>query len=459
MLTNPVMGLGAIFLRGLGRQQHLKAALLSAWFFVTIATLWILKPVRVASLLAHLGAAETPYVRLASVATMAVVVMLYSRVVNRLSRVAVVRWSNLLFAALLGLFWIAIQVGGPALGAQRPFVWAVYILVEIYSVVMIGIFWTYTNDVVTEDEAAKLYGVIGLGGILGGVAGGAFVDAFARTIGPIHLLLVSGGLVLISAVLGSVIEAVLRPAPRRSAEPEEGGLDAALGGAREVKNSKYLLLIVGIVVAYEFTATLTDFGVNVIFERSFTDEGELTKMYGRLGWIVSATAVVSQLVLVPLLLPSKRIALLLPPLVMLVGAVGVVLLPVVAMALVLSAADRGLNYSLQQVTKESLYVSLTDAQKYKAKAFIDMFVDRAAKAMAAFALIGVIHYWGASVRVSVGVSIVSIAAWLAAALRLGAHFRPGNAPNARPNADTTEPAAPPEGVGAPPATPAPPRAA
>ena len=34
--------------------------MLSAWFFVTIANLWLLKPVRTASLLAHLGAAETP---------------------------------------------------------------------------------------------------------------------------------------------------------------------------------------------------------------------------------------------------------------------------------------------------------------------------------------------------------------------------------------------------------------
>jgi len=452
------MGLGAIFLKGLGRQQHLKAALLSSWFFVTIATLWILKPVRVASLLVHLGATETPYVRLAGVATMAAVVLLYSRMVNRLSRVALVRWSNLLFAALLVLFWLAIRIGGPALGAQRAFVWAVYILVEIYSVVMIGIFWTYTNDVVTEDEAGKLYGVIGLGGILGGGAGGAFVDAFARTIGPVHLLLVSGGLVVASAVLGSVIEKVLRPAPRPAAPRDERAFDAALGGAREVKNSKYLMLLVGIVVAYEFTATLTDFGVNVIFERAFTDQAELTKMYGRLGWIVSITAVVSQLVLVPLLLPSKRTALLVPPLAMLAGAVGVVLLPVLAMGILLAAADRGLNYSLQQVTKESLYVPLSDAQKYKAKAFIDMFVDRAAKAMAAFALIGVIHYWGASVRVSVGVGVVSIAAWLAAALRLGEHFRARDArPAEAAEKARVEPAEKPdEPVGA---APAPPRAA
>ncbi len=415
------MDFGAIFLVGVGRRERTKALLLALWFFLTVATLWILKPVRVASLLVHLGATETPYVRLAGVATIAVVVMLYSMALSRLSRAAVVRWSTLLFAALLVAFWVAIQLGGEWLGAQRPFVWAIYILVEIYSVVMIGIFWTYTNDVCTQEDSDKLYGMIGLGGTLGGVAGGAFVDAFAKPIGPEHLLLVCAGLVLAASLLGSITEGVLKPPPRKIERDEASAADA-LAGAVEVKKSRYLMLLVAIVVAYEFTATLTDFGVNVVFERAYTDEGQLTKMYGRLGWVVSVTAVVAQIVLVPLLLPAKRIALLLAPVAMLAGAVSALILPVVATAFFLAAADRGLNYSLQQAVKESLYVPLTDSQKYKAKAFIDMFVDRAAKALAAFALIGLIHFWGAAVRPSLVVSVASTAVWLAAALRLGAHF-------------------------------------
>lgn len=420
------MDFGAIFLKGVGREQRIKAALLSSWFFLTVATLWILKPVRVASLLVHLGSTETPYVRLAGVATIAVVVMGYSHVVNRLSRVGVVRWANLLFVGLLLAFWIALQVAGDWLGAQRPFVWAVYILVEIYSVMMIGIFWTYTNDICNEVDANKLYGTIGLGGIVGGFVGGAFVDAFARPIGPVNLLLVCAGLMICGVALGSLTEAVLKPPPRRRAATAESedkeGAKAALQGAIEVKKSRYLLLLVGIVVAYEFTATLSDFGISVIFERTFSSEVEMTKMYGRLGWIVSATAIVAQLVLVPLLMPSKRTALMVPPVAMMAGAVGVLIFPVIGAAFVLGAADRGLNYSIQQAVKESLYVPLSDAQKYKAKAFIDMFVDRAAKALAAFALIGVIDFWGASVPVALGLSFGSMAVWLASARGLGAYF-------------------------------------
>lgn len=434
------MDLRAIFLVGVGRRERTKALLLALWFFLTVATLWILKPVRVASLLVHLGATETPYVRLAGVATIGVVVMLYSMALSRLSRAAVVRWSTLLFAALLVAFWGAIQLGGEWLGAQRPFVWAIYILVEIYSVVMIGIFWTYTNDVCTQEDSDKLYGMIGLGGTLGGVAGGAFVDAFAKPIGPENLLLVCAGLVLVASLLGSITEGVLKPPPRKIERDEASAADA-LAGAVEVKKSRYLMLLVAIVVAYEFTATLTDFGVNVVFERAYTDEGQLTKMYGRLGWVVSVTAVVAQIVLVPLLLPSKRVALLLAPVAMLAGAVSALILPVVATAFFLAAADRGLNYSLQQAVKESLYVPLTDSQKYRAKAFIDMFVDRAAKALAAFALIGLIHFWGAAVRPSLVVSVASTAVWLAAALRLGACF--ARNPKARSSEPPATKAAPP----------------
>jgi hypothetical protein len=67
-----------IVFRGLDARQRTKALLLSAWFFVTVAGLWLLKAVRVASLLAHLGAVKTPYVPLAGVVTVGLVVMLYS---------------------------------------------------------------------------------------------------------------------------------------------------------------------------------------------------------------------------------------------------------------------------------------------------------------------------------------------------------------------------------------------
>ncbi len=421
--TTPAVDSASIWSRRLTREERVKAALLSSWFFVTVATLWLLKPVRVATLLAHLGAQETPYVRLAAVAVVGVVVGLYSLVVNRVSRVQLVRVANIAFGLVLLFFW-ALWRAFPMLDTHRPFVWAVYILVELYSVMLVGVFWTYANDVVTTEESNRLYGIIGLGGILGGTAGGVFVDLFARHVGPMNLLLLCTGLVIVCAIIGSLTERILQP-PRGRHEWRDAGASAALEGAREVLNSRYLLLLCAIVVGYEFTATLSDYGVNVIFEHSFKSETELTKMYGRLGWIASITAIATQLFLVPALLPSKRVALLLPPLAMIASAVGVVVLPILVTAMILGVTDRGLNYSIQQSTWESLYVPLEAEQKYKAKAFIDMFVDRAAKAAAAFVLVGLIAASNATVRVTLAISVVGAMVWVGSARRLARYWSRG----------------------------------
>ncbi len=104
------------------REEHVKAALLSAWFFATVAALWLLKPVRVAVLLANLGAKETPYVRIAAVVVVGVVVALYSLVVNGMSRVQLVRAANVAFAILFVGFWFVWRIAGPAVASRRPYI-------------------------------------------------------------------------------------------------------------------------------------------------------------------------------------------------------------------------------------------------------------------------------------------------------------------------------------------------
>jgi AAA family ATP:ADP antiporter len=402
--------------RGLTPGERVKAGILSGWFFLLIANLWLLKPLRQASLLAHLGARELPYARLGAIVVVAIVVAIYSRLVDRLSRVQVARGASIAFGAVLALFWLALRVGGEGLGAQRWFVWALFILVDIYATVIVAIFWTYTNDVVTRVEADRIYGLVGVGGTVGGIAGGLAVDSLVGWLGSTDMLLVSAGLMFVSAVIVSRGEAYLHPPPRAPVRTASG---SPLQGAGLVIRSSYLTLIVGIVVAYELAAATTDFVVSVVFARTYPDETVLTQMFGRLGWMVSIVALVSQVLVVPLLLPHKRIALLVPPAAMGIATIGLVALPMVAMAVFVSVSDRGLNYSLQQATKETLYVPLDDAQKYKAKAFIDMLVDRVGKAVSSIALMVVIAIAGVSIRASLAIALAALVLWAASAAALG----------------------------------------
>ena len=69
-------------LRRMSSLERTKAGILFGWFFLVITTLWLLKPIRNASLLAHLGSEEIPYVRIGSVVVVGLVVAAYSRIVR-----------------------------------------------------------------------------------------------------------------------------------------------------------------------------------------------------------------------------------------------------------------------------------------------------------------------------------------------------------------------------------------
>ena len=76
------------------------------------------------------------------------------------------------------------------------------------------------------------------------------------------------------------------------------------------------------------------------------------------------------------------VALMILPMAALVGSMGYLAVPILWMGSFLNTADNGFSYSINQSAKETLYVPATRDEKYKAKAFIDMFVQRFAKAVA-----------------------------------------------------------------------------
>lgn len=70
-----------------------------------------------------------------------------------------------------------------------------------------------------------------MGGVLGGVAGGALVDSVIETIGPVDVLLDCGGLGIACAGIAWWSERVLQPTPR-TRDRVGGGALSALDGAR-----------------------------------------------------------------------------------------------------------------------------------------------------------------------------------------------------------------------------------
>ena len=142
-------------------------------------------------------------------------------------------------------------------------------------------------------------------------------------------------------------------------------------------------------------------------------------------------AFTSQLILTTLLVKRSGpgAGLLILPAAMSLASGGFFLDPTLLMGSLLIISDNGLNYSINQTSREMLFVPTSSDAQYKARAFTNMFVQRLAKGgatlvSAAFILIGV--RWLSPVTMAIS------AFWIWIAVSAGRRFRElGISQNAR----------------------------
>lgn len=422
------------------REEWPRALALSAFFFLVIAAFWIFKPIKKGALIGFyeedslalwgmtFGGAEVE--QLAKVVNMVViylVVVLFTLLVRRFERQQVIY-------IFCGIISVAIVYFGWRMAAPGAFdVWAFFVFGDIFNSIMVAVFWAFTNDVNTPEQSKRLYGIIGLGGVIGGAVGAQFVQQFVEqeSVGRGGLIWGTIGAMALIALITWYVDHRARSADRAAAEEEEEGaekktsISALVEGARLVFSSKYMLAILAILGLYEMVSNIVEFQLSATVEASSREGTEIDAFFGLWGWLISITSIVAQLFLTPYMMNRRSVgaALLVLPVLDLVFSGGFLLLPALYMVLALSVVDNGLNYSINQSAKEALYTPTSRDEKYKGKAFIDMFGQRAAKVIAvgvnlAFAALVSIH----QVRWLSVISILLVAGWILAARYAGAYF-------------------------------------
>jgi len=193
-----------------------------------------------------------------------------------------------------------------------------------------------------------------------------------------------------------------------------------------VFRSPYLLSIVAIVGLYEIVSTILDFQfTNTVTH--YLEGPAIGQWFSNVYLVTNIVALLVQLLLTGFVMSrlGVHVALLVLPVAILAASTGFAALPILLIGSLLNTADNGFSYSINQSAKESLYVPTTKDEKYKAKAFIDMFVQRFAKAVAVVVSLGIttvfVEY--ASIRWLSAVIIPLIVVWVFAAVYAGRRFR------------------------------------
>ncbi len=410
--------------------ERARTLLMFSYYFIVIASYWFLKPARSALTVKNLSADPIPTLRLVSALLLSVVVIGYSVLVTRVNR------ERLAYLVIGAFFWlIAIFVfafyrfEGSAL-----LYYSFYVFLDLFITINVALFWTFLADISDSDSAHRLYGIIGAGGVLGGFVGSFTNKSIEAVTGPGTLMLIVLGVYgLLFFIVWGVSRRMgsdLRDA-RPIVEAGQSRLAEAFEGARTVLRSPYFLAICFLLASYEFISTVNDF----CFHKSvdlLLPKDQLGSFFSSFFLTMNIVAIGVQLILTPLILRRLGLtaALLVLPVLLLILSTGFFFVPVLLTVELLYLVDNSMNYSINQTSREMLFVPVPRKDKYKALAFIDMFVLRTAKAIAGLAMISLQAFFVIrgieDLRWYMMMTVTLAGVWIVLALYLGRRYRRHN---------------------------------
>ena len=389
----------------LSRPEMRTAALLFAYNFLIMGAFTVIKPVRSALLLERLGPAWLPvgYIGQPLITGLAVAASgwLAVRVPER-SRVSATTLGLLLN---LLLFRYLFDAGG------RWVALAFYIWAGLFSSVLITQFWLVAGSRFTPREAKRLIGWVSAGGIVGAIVGPAIVLRCVKTLGTENLIYLSAGFLAICLPLVRHLEGGEKEtgAPSPGDKPSSGW-----NLLREFRHLKLIALILGVSLIVQ---NLLDYQFNTIVAGVFDSKDDKTVFFAKFFAVLNVASLVFQLLLTRLILIrfGVGVALFLLPVALVLGSLGVLIYPTLLVAALAKLGEGGVRYSIQEATREILYMPLPSAVRSKARPLIEIFGNRLFEGVA-----GLILLCTAFFHVSVGrlslISIAMISIWMVAVL-------------------------------------------
>lgn len=350
-----------------------------ALFFLVVASNYLIKPVRNSLFVERVGADNLPYVYIGTALVVGLLISWYSRhVVDRLQPRRLIPITYGFLAANLLIFSWLLRYESLVTSA------AFYMWAKLFPVLTVSQFWLMTNSLFEPRQARRVFGFIGAGGILGGIAGGFLAGIMAEIIGTESVLIASATVITLCAG----VALYLHPAPTTVTAPVKTSQTSDHAASRSivrlVQESPHLRAISTILTLTIIVSTVVDWQMNKAVELFVVGEDAKTAFYGQFFALLNVASFLVQVALTGYVL--KRfgigIALLLLPLALLTGALGILVHPALWTAALAKGADGTLRYSLDQSTRELLFLPVPQAIKARAKPFIDVAAQRSGTGVA-----------------------------------------------------------------------------
>lgn len=380
------------------------AWLFFSYFLILTTVHFAAKSVRQAFYIDVIGADKLPYVLLAVALISYPVLVVYSRLAARFKHSTIIIGTTVLHAAGLVFFFALFSVDDWQRGVAALY----YVWLGMAFAIAVSQVWSYANHIFDPRQARRLFAFIGAGGLLGAIPGGLMAWTVTRVVGTTYTLLAAAAVMLAVPVLVLLIERSrpnIRPEPAR---PNRARVEQAKGGLQIIRRSQLLLLITLLMLTTVVVGQLVGWQFYWHVEHYTETVDESLKLDARTSVIGGFFILMGVVGFFFQLLFTRRIHRVLGVGVgmrILPATVGVVQVAVMiaiaiaepqvafALVMVLMLAEGSLHHSLDQATRELLFLPVPSELRIRAKAFIDVFVQRFARGLAALLILPVTFGW------------------------------------------------------------------
>src|SRR5437899_2587033 len=359
--------------------EYLRTIFMALYLMFVLFAYYILKPVSRALFLNQFDIDKLPYLYILIAVGGGILAYLYTKLAVKSSLKVAVGWSTALTAAsLLGIWWLT------GLGLD----WVLYlfnVFVSLFSVVLVSQGWLVAANVFDSRQAKRLYGLLGMGAVLGAAFGGTFTAQTVKIIGPRNLLLASAAMVALAygAFLLVTIQKGVSLAGARAAETDESEFQFR-DIISALKHYRHLQVIVGIIILTFIVDVTIEYQFNAMAKIAYNDKTQLTAYLGNFyGIYLNLVTFALQFFLTAAVVKWFGVGgtLQIMPVTISLTALATFFTPGVGSSAALRLTEAATRYTLNRTGMELLYLPLPADLKNRTKAFVDIFVDRDRKSV------------------------------------------------------------------------------
>lgn len=368
-------------------RPHELAAVGWSWlfFFSVLSAYYVIRPIRDEMGVAG-GVENLPWLFAGSLAGMLLLNPPFAWLVGRMPRTRFVSLGYRFFALNLAAFFAALTWG-----AAEQQVWigrTLFVWTSVFNMFVVSIFWSVMADVFTAAQGKRLFGFIGAGGTIGGIAGAGLTSSLVGLLGPANLLLVSAVLLEVAALAARRLFARRGASPNPPAAPAATAIGGSMWeGMRRALSDPYLLNVTFHMLFFTVLTTFLYFQQATIVDAAIVDRIARTRFFANVDLAVNVLTLTTQTFATGRAVKRWGVtaALAFLPVLSVAGFGVLGLAPTIAVLMTFQVLRRAGNFAVARPAREVLFTVVAPSDRYKAKTFIDTVIYRVGDQLGAWA--------------------------------------------------------------------------